>query len=409
MIPRVALLIETTRTYTREILAGVRRYVAEHGPWSTFVELRSPDSLPPPWLKNWQGDGILTRTFTPAMNRAVSATGLPAVELRSTSLPHDRPFVGVDNGLIGQAVAEHFLNRGYRHFAVYGLTTETFFIQRVQNFVTRLQQRGLPCTQLTGSTSDRPADWEASQTRLIAQLRSLPKPVGIFAANDQLGVHLLDACLRAGLAVPEEIAVVGCENDETLCTLATPPLTSVELDGPRVGYEAARLLDQLMRTTHKPKSAIPNPQPSEARQTSIGCPKGSAGTPRQSPILIPPRQIITRESSDDLVITDPLVARASRLIRQRSHEGLTVDDLCLALNASRSTLERRMKAALGRTPKDEILRLRFRDVERLLLTTDLTLDQIAERTGFTHASYFQAAFRARYDLPPGTWRQARLP
>lgn len=386
MIPRVALLIETTRTYTREILAGVRRYVAEHGPWSTFVELRSPDSPPPPWLKNWQGDGILTRTFTPAMNRAVTATGLPAVELRSTSLPHDRPFVGVDNHLIGQAVAEHFLNRGYRHFAVYGLDTETFFVQRVQNFVSRLQQRGHPCTQLSGSASDRPADWEASQTRLIAQLRALPKPVGIFAANDQLGVHLLDACLRAGLAVPEEIAVVGCENDETLCTLATPPLTSVELDGPRVGYEAARLLDSLM------------PSAKKRHQSSIRNPK--------SAILLPPRQIITRESSDDLVITDPLVAHASRLIRQRHHEGITVDDLCLALNASRSTLERRMKAALNRTPKDEILRLRFRDVERLLLTTDLTLDQIAERTGFTHASYFQAAFRDRYGLPPGTWRQS---
>ncbi len=385
MIPRVALLIETTRTYTREILAGVRRYVAEHGPWSTFVELRSPDSPPPPWLKNWQGDGILTRTFTPAMNRAVSATGLPAVELRTTSLPHDRPFVGVDNGLIGQAVAEHFLNRGYRHFAVYGLTTETFFIQRIQNFVSRLQQRGHPCTQLTASTSDRPSDWEASQTRLITQLRALPKPVGIFAANDQLGVHLLDACLRAGLAVPEEIAIVGCENDETLCTLATPPLTSVQLDGKRIGYEAAHLLDQLMR------------------------PKKSAVSALNTLILVPPLTIVTRESSDDLVITDPLVAHASRLIRQRHHEGLTVDDLCLALNASRSTLERRMKAALNRTPKDEILRLRFRDVERLLLTTDLTLDQIAERTGFTHASYFQASFRDRYGLPPGTWRQSRLP
>ena len=383
MIPRVALLIETTRTYTREILAGVRRYVAEHGPWSTFVELRSPDSPPPPWLKNWQGDGILTRTFTPAMNRAVTATGLPAVELRSTSLPHERPFVGVDNGLIGQAVAEHFLNRGYRHFAVYGLETETFFIERVQKFVTRLQQRGHPCTLLAGSTSDRPSDWEASQARLIAQLRALPKPLGIFAANDQLGVYLLDACLRASLAVPEEIAVVGCENDETLCTLATPPLTSVELDGSRVGYEAARLLDALMRQRKSRRRAVP------------------------SPILIPPRQIITRESSDDLVITDPLVARASRLIRQRSQDGVTVEDLCISLNASRSTLERRMKAALGRTPKDEILRLRFRDVERLLLTTDLTLDQIAERTGFTHASYFQAAFRERYSVSPGVWRRSR--
>lgn len=386
MIPRVALLIETTRSYTRGILAGVRRYVAEHGPWSTFVEPRSPDSPPPPWLKNWRGDGILTRTFTPEMNRAVAATGLPAVELRTTSLPHDRPFVGVNNGLIGRAVAEHFLNRGYRHFAVYGLDTETYFTQRGDNFVAHLRQRGHPCLRLTGSASDRPADWEASQARLISQLRALPKPVGVFAANDQLGVYLLDACLRAGLAVPEEVAVVGCENDETLCTLATPPLTSVELDGPHVGYEAARLLDELMRTPKKRRPAPPRP-----------------------PLLLPPRHIITRESSDDLVITDPLVARASRLIRQRCQEGLSVDDLCSALHASRSTLERRMKTALGRTPKDEILRLRFRDVERLLLTTDLTLDQIAERTGFTHASYFQAAFRGRYGLTPGAWRQAHLP
>ena len=378
-IPRVALLIETTRTYTREMLAGVRRYVADHGASSTFVELRSPDSAPPPWLSGWDGDGILTRTFSPEMNRAVAATGLPAVELRSTSLPHDRPFVGVDNGLIGQTVAEHFLNRGYRHFAVFGLATESFFVQRVRNFVARLEQRGHACVELSGSASDRPADWEASQARLIAQLRALPKPAGVFAANDQLGVYLLDACLRAGLAVPEEIAVVGCENDETLCTLATPPLTSVELGGPRVGYEAARLLDQLMRGRRLPRR----------------------------PTLLPPRGIITRESSDDLVITDPLVARASRLIRQRIQEGITVEELCAALHASRSTLERRMKAALGRTPKEEILRLRFRDVERLLLATDLTLDQIAERAGFTHASYFQAAFRERYRTTPGAWRQAR--
>ncbi len=376
-IPRVALLIETTRTYTREMLAGVRRYVAESGPWSTFIELRALDSSPPPWLKNWDGDGILTRTFNAEMNRAVAATGLPAVELRTTSLPHDRPFVGMDNGLIGQAVAEHFLNRGYRHFAVYGLSSESFFVQRTQNFIRRLARGGFGCAELPASESDRPKDWEKTQARLIAQLRALPKPAGVFAANDQLGVHLLDACLRAGLAVPEEIAVVGCENEETLCALATPPLTSVQMDGARVGYEAARLLDQWMR----------------------------GGKPEQSALLMPPRGIITRESSDDLVITDPLIARACRLIRERVAEGLDVDDLCRALNASRSTLERRMKAALDRTPKEEIQRIRFREVERLLRDSDLTLEVIAEKTGFAHASYFQTAFRERHGVTPGAWRQ----
>lgn len=375
-LPRVALLIETTRTYTRELLAGVRRYAAEFGPWSTFIELRALDSSPPPWLKHWDGDGILTRTFTAEMNAAVAATGLPAVELRSTSLPHQRPFVGMDNRLIGQAVAEHFLNRGYRQFATYGLSNERFFEQRIRNFVRRVEEAGFVCTELPAGETDRPQDWEQTQQRLIAQLSALPKPVGVFAANDQLGVHLLDACLRAGLAVPEEIAVVGCENEETLCTLATPPLTSVRLDGLRVGYEAARLLDRLMQG-----------QPAA-----------------ESRVLVAPRGIVTRESSDDLVITDSLIACACRLIRERATTGMTVEELGQALNASRSTLERRMKAALGRTPKEEILRIRFREVERLLRDSDLTLEVIAERTGFGHASYFQAAFRERYGVTPGGFR-----
>ncbi len=375
-IPRVALLIETTRTYTREMLAGVRRYVTEHGPWSTFIELRALDSAPPPWLKHWDGDGILTRTFTAKMNRAVAATGLPAVELRTTSLPHDRPFVGMDNGLIGQAAAEHFLNRGWRHFAVYGLTSEAFFVERVRNFVRLVERSGHTCLELPANNSDRPGDWEKNQARLIRQLRELPKPAAVFAANDQLGLHLLDACLRAGLPVPEEIAVAGCENEETLCALATPSLTSVQMDGGRVGYEAARLLDQLM----------------------------SGEQVRKGPLLIPPRGIVTRESSDDLVINDPLVMHACRLIRERAATGLGVEDLCRLLNASRSTLERRMKAALNRTPKEEITRIRFREVERLLRDTDLTIEDIAARTGFGQANHFHAAFRQRHGTTPRAWR-----
>jgi LacI family transcriptional regulator len=376
-LPRVALLIETTRTYTRELIAGIRRYTAEHGPWSTFIELRALDSSPPPWLKNWDGDGILTRTFTEEMNRAVTATGLPAVEIRSTTLPHERPFVGVDNGLIGQTVADHFLNRGYRHFAVYGLRTESFFVERIQKFVKRVESEGHTCVELSGQAASHPKDWENTQERLMTQLRDLPKPAGIFAANDQLGVYLLDACLRIGISVPEEIAVVGCENEETLCGLATPPLTSVRFDGLRIGYEAARLLDRLMQ----------------------------GGKASRDAVLIPPRGIVTRESSDDLVINDPMVVHACRLIRLHAADGVTVEDLCQRLNASRSTLERRIKAALDRTPKEEILRIRFRNVERLLRDSDLTLETIAERTGFTQSSYFQAAFRDRYGMTPGVFRR----
>ena len=377
--PRVALLVETTRTYTRELLAGVRRYVAAHGPWSCFIELRALESGPPPWLKNWDGDGILSRTFTQEMADVIAATGLPAVELRATFLKSALPFVGMDNRLIGQMVAEHFFDRGYRNFAAYSLHTERFFEERVRNFVTAVEGRGRSCSILPEPISDRAADWEKGQTRLMAWLAELPKPVGVFAANDQLGVRLLDACQRAGIAVPEEVAVVGAENEETLCAFANPPLTSVRFDGATVGFAAAELLARLMRGGARPKGET----------------------------LFPPKGIVVRASSDEFVINDRLVAHAARMIRENAATGLSVDDLCRKLNASRSTLDRRMKAAINRTPKEEILRVRFREVERLLRETDLTIEAIAEQTGFAYSHYLQAAFKGQYGQTPGEFRGSK--
>ena len=375
-IPRVALLVETTRTYTREVLAGVRRYVAAHGPWSTFLELRALDSSPPAWLKNWDGDGILTRTFTAEMGDLIASTGLPAVELRATNLLGGRPFVGSDNAHIGLSVAEHFFERGYWQFGVYSLQTESFFVERIQNFISTVKNRGCPCFELPETGSDSVSDWEQSQSRLIEWLEQLPKPIGIFAANDQLAVRLLEACQRAGVAVPEEVAVVGAENEETLCAFATPPLSSVRFDGQAVGYAAAELLDFLMQ-----------------------------GKTASHKVLLPPKGIVVRASSDGSVINDQLVAQAVRLIRQEATAGLRVEDLCRRLNASRSTLDRRMKAVLQRSPKDEIDRVRFREVERLLRETDLTIDTIALQTGFAHSQYFHAAFREVYAVTPGAFRR----
>ena len=376
-IPRVALLVETTRTYTRELLAGVRRYVAEHGPWSTFLELRALDSSPPAWLRKWDGDGILTRTYTQEMAGVIAATGLPAVELRSIHLAGGRPTVGVDNAHIGRMVAEHFHDRGYRQFAAYSLHTERFFTERVRNFVTAVEGYGCTCSELPELASDSASDWEKSQSRLIAWLGTLPKPVGIFAANDQLGVRLLDACQRAGIAVPEEVAVVGAENEETLCAFASPPLTSVRFDGFAVGFAAAEMLDRMMR----------------------------GRSPRRREILIPPRGIVVRGSSDEFVINDKLVAHAARVIRENAASGINVDDLCRKLNASRSTLDRRMKAALKRSPKEEITRIRFREVERLLRETDLTIEAIAAQTGFAHSHYLQATFKESRGHTPGEFRK----
>jgi LacI family transcriptional regulator len=260
------------------------------------------------------------------------------------------------------------------------LLTERFFEERVQNFVATVERRGGACSVRPEPISDRAADWEKGQARLMAWLTELPKPVGIFAANDQLGVRLLDACQRAGIAVPEEVAVVGAENEETLCAFANPPLTSVRFDGATVGFAAAELLARLMRCGARPKGET----------------------------LFPPKGIVVRESSDEFVITDRLVAHAARVIRENARTGLNVDDLCRKLNASRSTLDRRMKAAIGRTPKEEILRVRFHEVERLLRETDLTIEAIAEQTGFAYSHYLQAAFKSAYGRTPGEFRDKEI-
>ena len=376
-IPRVALLVESTRSYARDLLTGIRRYIAAHGPWSTFLELRAQDSNPPGWLRHWDGDGLLTRSFTPEISEMVAATGLPSVELRSTHVHGVRPFVGTDNSQVGRMVADHFFERGYRRFAVYGLSNEQFFVDRVQNFVAAVEGAGCPCTVLSETHMDSVPDWEKCLSRLKKWLCGLSKPTAVFAVNDALGARLLEACLRAGISVPEEIAVLGAENEESLCAFASPALSSVQFNAVEVGFAAARLLDELMRGKKPPVHEI----------------------------LFPPKGIVVRRSSDAFVLEDPLVACAARLIRDHAPLGLNVEELCRRLHVSRSTLERRMRASLNRSPKEEIRRVRFREVERLLMETDLTVEAVAAQTGFLHTHYLQGAFKEAYGVTPGVFRK----
>jgi len=379
-IPHVALLVETSRTYGRDLLRGVNRWMQEHGPWSVFLELRGLDASPPRWLRNWQGDGILCRTGSATLDRAVVATGLPAVELRASKLPQRRPFVGIDNNELGQLVAGHLADNGFTNFAVFDLDTETYFEERRDGFRRDVERRGRTCHAYhAGRGGEHPTDWEQHQAAVADWVQSLPKPVGILACTDQLGFWLLDACRRAGIAVPEEVAVVGVENDETLCQMATPRLSSVAFDGDRVGYEAAALLDRLMR----------------------------GEPPPEQPRVIPPRGVITRQSSDIVAIADTEVAAALRIIREHACHGLTVGELVNQIDLSRTALERRMREAIGRTPGEEIGRVRFARVKALLQETDLPLNAIATRCGMEHPQYMAEAFKKRFGLTPGAYRTQR--
>ncbi|MBB5036111.1 AraC family transcriptional regulator [Prosthecobacter dejongeii] len=378
-IPQIAMLVDTSRTYGQDIVAGVRRYVAEHGPWSLYLEPRDLLSSYPAWLEEWPGDGILARTGDAAMLQRLKATGLPVMELRDSSPDQPFPFVGMDNSEIGVRVAVHLRSRGFQRFAAYLDPSLDFFRERIQRFTETVKSEGFACPVFEAfSPSQRPR-WDEHQQALADWLTSLEKPVGVFASNDQLGFWLLDAARRAGISVPEEVAVVGAENDRLLCETAWPPLSSVQLRGQAVGYAASQMLDAWIRTGTRPPERT----------------------------LLPAGDFIVRQSSDIVAVEDPRLARALTYIRQHATENLGVDEVARAASLSRSALERQMKKQIGRSPGEEINRIRFGLVERLLTQTDLTLDAIAERAGFTHPQYMAEAFRKRQGQTPGQYRQRR--
>jgi LacI family transcriptional regulator len=374
-IPPVAVLVDTSRSYGRDIVRGIRRYVAEQGPWSLYLEPRDLRSSFPDWLKKWPGDGILARTADSALLRQLKATKLPVIELRTTVLKHPFPYIGMDNPVIGERVARHFLDRGFRRFACYLDTGELFFRQRCESFLKTLKGQGMQCSVFEAKAAG--LRWDQHQRQLAEWLTSLEKPCGLFATNDQLGFWALDAARRAGISVPEQIAVIGAENDKTLCETAWPPLSSVQLRGQTVGFTAAKMLDEWMK-----KKVMP---------------------PKET--FLPPGDIVVRQSSDIVAVEDERIAKALRYIRQRAANGIGVDDVAREVALSRSALERRMKTMIGRSPGEELIRIRFSQVERLLAQTDLTLDAIAERAGFKHPQYMAEAFHKRAGMTPGEYRR----
>jgi LacI family transcriptional regulator len=196
-------------------------------------------------------------------------------------------------------------------------------------------------------------------------------------ASDQLGPHTLEACRRANVMVPDDVGVIGVDNDGPLCEVSDPPLSSVWPDHRRVGYEAARLLDQLMHGAEAPAA----------------------------PVLLPPRGVVARKSTDALAVEDRSVAQALRYIREHGCESIEVDDVVRAVPLSRSVLQRRFRTLLGRSVHDEIVRVRLVRARELLQQTDLPLAEIAERAGFRHQEYMGAVFRRRLRQTPGAVRR----
>jgi LacI family transcriptional regulator len=368
-IPHVALLIETSREYARGLLRGVARYNREHGPWSVYFEPHGLRDPPPTWLAGWKGDGILARIDDRRMADAILKTGIPAVDVRGALPKLGVPFIGVDNRPVSQLGVQHLIECGLRNFAFCGTARGENPNQdlRCDYFVEYVRAEGHDCDVFCCRRSrDTRYSWEKQQQDIAEWLQQLPKPVGVMTCHDDLGQSVLDACRRAELAVPDEVAIIGVDNDPVLCNLCSPPLSSIDVNPSRIGYQAAILLGELM----------------------------NGGKPPVEPLLLgPPRGIANRQSTNTLWVEDQEVAKVIRFVREHACEGIGVPEVLANARGSRSTLERRVKKILGRTIKEEITRVQLSRARLLLSETEWTVAKISQQCGFSEPKYFCEIFR----------------
>jgi LacI family transcriptional regulator len=379
-LPKVALLIETSNAYARGLLSGIQAWLRENRPWSVYFVEQGRGDDPPAWLKHWKGDGIIARIENEAIARVVASMNIPTVDMSAGRLLPKLPCFEIDENGIGRMAAEHFVERGFKHFAYCGDSRFIWSKHRGQGFADALAAMGHTMHEYKPPPG---AGLEADDELLAIKtwLQSLPKPVAVFCCYDIRGRLVLDTCRNFSIPVPDRVAVLSVDNDELLCSLAHPPLSSIIPNAMRTGYDAAALLARMM--------------------------EGEKVTPECR--VVAPTGIITRQSTDVLAVEDAHVARAVQFIREHACEGICVDDVVKSSALSRRLLEGRFKKFLGRSPHEEITRLQILRVKELLAHTDLPLAEVADRTGFRYVEYLSAVFKQKTGVPPGKYRLEHRP
>ncbi|HEV2330384.1 MAG TPA: DNA-binding transcriptional regulator [Verrucomicrobiae bacterium] len=383
-IPLIGLFIESSRSSGRALLTGIVKHAQHYGPWSFYWE---PGGLEKAWpkLQTLDIDGIILRDVDKL--EEVLALKIPAIVVghSKTEIP-GLVNVVTDSMAIGKIGAEHLLSRGLKHFAYCGYgsapspvsNTESFVWSegRQNSFQQHIERAGFRvdafCT-LHGATDV----WQQERQKLTNWLQSLPKPVGVMACNDDCGQQVVEACKLAGLSIPDEVSVLGADNDELICGLSSPAMSSVAINFERAGYEAARVLNDLLR----------------GKKTE------------QSKITVTATHVVVRRSTDYMAISDLNLQKALQFIRDHIRENIRVLDVSRAAGLSRRALEIKFQREMESSVHDYIKRLRTDQIMRLLVETDLPIGQIAESLGFSDIQHFARYFRAGTQMSPLAYRR----
>ena len=379
--PHVAVLVDTATGWGRRVVRGIGRYVREHEPWDIWIDARDQRAalrLP----TRWRGEGIIARVPDHPTARHVAAAGVPvvnvsAVELNGVQLPSVR----TDLQASARMAAEYLLGRGFQHFAYCGTEWWSYTDYHRRGFAKVLGEAGFSCDVYPRNSRDRRRTATQPRERdLIRWLEPLPKPLAVLTWTTNCGSQVIQACRRAGLLVPEQVAILAADEDDLLCELCNPPLSGIALTSERIGYEAAALLDRMMSGIEPPQDAI----------------------------LIEPAGVVTRQSTETLAIHDADVASAVAFIWRHAGDRIHVRDILREVPISRTRLEQRFRQILGRSPSAEIRRVHLERAKQLLAETDMPVPDVAAASGFGSREYLAHAFKQETRLTPREFRnQAR--
>jgi len=377
---RVILVVDTAREYERGLLRGIAKYAQLHGPW-TFLKkpayyLQSTKAgLSIPQLRNFQADGIIT-CEGPLIQRILELNVPTIISPYKHSAFEDVPVILPDSESIGRLGAEHLLACGFKHFAFCGFADLPWSQIRGECFANTVRQAGYSCLFDHRPFTPKYRSGEKALHFLAQWLEDLPKPIGLMACNDDCSQQVVEACKMAQLRIPEEIAILGVNDDPMVCAFTNPPLSSIALDTDRAGYNAAELLDRIM-----------------SGQSSSG-----------QVVTVRATRVVRRPSTDIMAIDDPLASQALHYIRTHVRELIQVRDVAEAVNTSRSALERRFRRVLNRSVFQEITHMRIDLMKQLLLETDVSVERIAYSLGYPSADHIARYFQQHAHMSPSQYR-----
>lgn len=382
---KIILLLDFAEEYSKSLLKGISKYSAEHGPWSYCrMPLYYRETIGIKgildWAKDWGAHGIIGQLYNEMDLKLIIDSNIPVIAQDFKERFSELPNITGAYHEAGQMGAEYFLKKGFKNFAFYGFNDIVWSRERAEGFEKKINSIGYKVNYFEHRKSRSTDLWYYKSNSLSKWLISLPKPIALMTCDDNQGLHITEACKQNKIRIPEEVAVLGVDNDEMLCDLSDPPLSSIGLDIEKGGYDTAKLMEHMIQN----------------------------GTEHYYDILVKPTQIITRQSTDIYATNDDYIASTLKYIHKNIEKNLQVDEVVRQVPLSRRSLEKRFLQITGYPIYKYIFNLRIEKFTQKLLETDQTVFEIALDLGLNDSKNIARQFKQVKGCNPIEYRKRYL-